>query len=185
MDAPHAHALPSEALPPHAGARPCDALPPGADWTGVSPRLALARRIRLCAAAGLTAAAIGAGLAWATAAGAPSRLWAILVLPVIAVLTGWPIIGRQVRAWGYLEREADLLVRSGVLIQRLVIVPYGRMQMVDVTAGPLERWLGLATVQLHTAAATTDATIPGLPPGQAAGLRDRLAAQGESRSAGM
>lgn len=162
-----------------------DALPPQADWTGVSPRLAFARQIRLAVSACLTALIMGAGLAWVTAAGAPAWLWVLLVLPVIAVITGWPIIARQVRAWGFLERDADLLIRSGVLIQRLVIVPYGRMQMVDVTAGPLERWLGLATVQLHTAAATTDATIPGLPPEQAAALRDRLAAQGETRAAGM
>ena len=59
------------------------------------------------------------------------------------------------------------------------------MQMVDLTAGPIDRWLGIATVQLHTAAATTDATIPGLPPEDAAALRDRLAARGEARSAGM
>jgi membrane protein YdbS with pleckstrin-like domain len=67
----------------------------------------------------------------------------------------------------------------------LVVVPYGRMQIVDLTSGPLDRWLGIATVQLHTAAATTDAAIPGLPPEQAAALRDRLAARGEERSAGM
>jgi hypothetical protein len=59
------------------------------------------------------------------------------------------------------------------------------MQLVDVRRGPLERYLGLATVQLHTAAATTDATIPGLPPEEAARLRDQLAALGEQRSAGL
>jgi hypothetical protein len=54
-----------------------------------------------------------------------------------------------------------------------------------VTAGPVDRWLGITTVQLHTAAATTDASIPGLLPDQAAALRDRLAAVGERRSAGL
>ena len=69
---------------------------------------------------------------------------------------------RRYRAWGYAEREDDLLVRRGVMIRRLTVVPYGRMQFVDVTAGPVDRLFGLATVQLHTAAAATDARIPGL-----------------------
>jgi hypothetical protein len=59
------------------------------------------------------------------------------------------------------------------------------MQFVDVTAGPLQRRFGVATVQLHTAAAATDAQIPGLVPVEAARLRDRLAAHGESRAAGL
>ena len=59
------------------------------------------------------------------------------------------------------------------------------MQFVDVTAGPLERALGLATVQLHTAAATSDARVPGLPPEEASRLRDRLAALGEDASEGL
>ncbi len=54
-----------------------------------------------------------------------------------------------------------------------------------VVAGPIDRWLGITTVQLHTAAATSDAAIPGLPPAEAAALRDRLAAVGEQRSAGL
>jgi uncharacterized membrane protein YdbT with pleckstrin-like domain len=63
--------------------------------------------------------------------------------------------------------------------------PHGRMQFVDVTAGPLERLLGLATVQLHTAAAASDARIPGLTAAEAARLRDRLAALGEARAEGL
>lgn len=92
---------------------------------------------------------------------------------------------RGIRSWGYAERADDLLVRHGLLFRRLSVVPYGRMQFVDVTAGPLERLFGLATVQLHTAAAATDARIPGLTPEEAARLRDRLAALGEARAAGL
>ena len=97
----------------------------------------------------------------------------------------WWLIGRRVRSFGYCERADDLLVTSGIMFRRLVIVPYGRMQLVDVKAGPIDRWLGVTTVQLHTAAATTDASIPGLVPDVAADLRDRLARRGEQRSAGL
>ncbi len=97
----------------------------------------------------------------------------------------WAVVGRTVRSWGYAERADDLLVTSGVLRRQLVVVPYGRMQFVDVSAGPLDRKFGLATVQLHTAAAATDASIPGLVPEEAARLRDRLAARGEATAAGI
>jgi uncharacterized protein len=101
------------------------------------------------------------------------------------VLLRLALLPRSLRSWGYAERADDLLVRHGLMIRRLSIVPYGRMQFVDVTAGPLERLFGLATVQLHTAAAATDARIPGLPPEEAARLRDRLAAIGEARAEGL
>lgn len=107
-----------------------------------------------------------------------------------AVVAGYGLlrtvaIVRAVFAWGYAERERDLLVRHGLLIRRLSIVPYARMQFVDVTAGPLERAFGLATVQLHTAAAASDARVPGLPPPEAARLRDRLTTLGEDLGEGL
>nr|WP_085066494.1 PH domain-containing protein [Catenuloplanes japonicus] len=95
------------------------------------------------------------------------------------------VIGRAVRAWGYAERDRDLLVRHGLLVRRLSIVPYARMQFVDVTAGPLERSFDLATVQLHTAAAASDAKVPGLRPAEASRLRDRLTALGADRAEGL
>ena len=94
-------------------------------------------------------------------------------------------MARRFAAWGWARREDDLLLRRGVLVQRLTVVPYGRMQYVDVTAGPLDRRFGLATVVLHTAAAATDARIPGLRADTAAELRDHLAALGEARAAGV
>ncbi len=123
----------------------------------------------------LTAVAIGVG-GWAWTAPAVVgvlALWAALLVP------------RQVRAVGYAEREADLLIRKGVMFRTLVVVPYGRMQFVDVQAGPLARRCRIAQVQLHTASPGTDASIPGLPPEEAARLRDRLAALGEARLAGL
>jgi len=92
---------------------------------------------------------------------------------------------RRFRSWSYQERDEDLVVRRGVAFRRLSVVPYGRMQFVDVTAGPLERLFGLATIKLHTAAAATDARIPGLVPAEAARLREQLASLGEAKAAGL
>lgn len=102
-----------------------------------------------------------------------------------ATLLGWLfwLVGRACRSWGYAERADDLWVRHGIFIRRLSVVPYGRMQFIDVTAGPVDRRFGIATVHLHTAAAASDAVIPGLPVDEAARLRDRLAALGEARAA--
>jgi membrane protein YdbS with pleckstrin-like domain len=114
--------------------------------------------------------------------------WAFGLLAAVAVVGAAiraVLVVRSVRAWGYAERAEDLLIRHGILVRRLSIVPYARMQFVDVTAGPLERALGLATVKLHTAAAASDATVPGLEGAEATRLRDRLAALGEARHEGL
>ncbi len=152
-------------------------------WTPVSPKLTRARRLTLALVYVLVVAAVVA-LFWIP----DVPVWVAWVSVGVAVVVFgwlWWLIGRRVRSFGYAERGDDLLVSSGIMFRRLVIVPYGRMQLVDVKAGPIDRWLGITTVQLHTAAATTDASIPGLEPDIAAGLRDRLARRGEQRSAGL
>jgi uncharacterized protein len=156
--------------------------PPGEAWRPVSPKLATARRITMVLVMLLLLAAL---IALALVPDARPAALALMGAWLAAVIWMWWLIGRRVRSFGYAERENDLLVTSGIMFRRLVVVPYGRMQLVDITAGPLDRRLGVATVQLHTAAATTNATIPGLPPAEASGLRDRLAARGEQRSAGL
>lgn len=109
-----------------------------------------------------------------------------VVLVALALLgLVFAVLRRQFRAWGYAEREDDLVVRRGVMFRRTSVVPYGRMQFVDVTAGPFDRRLGLASVVLHTAAAASVAKIPGLAAAEAERLRDRLAALGEARQAGL
>lgn len=155
---------------------------PGAPWVRVSPRLATARRMGAVLLAVVLAVA---GIATTVAVGWGQWGFLVLLVVLLALAWGWWVIGRQVRAMGYLERVDDLLVVSGVMFRKLVIVPYGRMQLVDVTAGPLDRRFGIARVQLHTAAATSDAVIAGLPAADAARLRDHLAALGEQRSAGL
>src|SRR4051812_9585855 len=75
----------------------------------------------------------------------------LLAATIVCGLAVEWFLRRRVRAWGYAERDEDLLVTRGVMVSRLSVVPYGRMQFVDVTAGPMERIFRLATVKLHTA----------------------------------
>lgn len=153
------------------------------EWTPVSSKLITARRL----ATSLTYLfVVVAVVALFLIPGVPRAVALVVaVLALIAFGWLWWLVGRRVRSFGYSERGDDLLVTSGIMFRRLVIVPYGRMQLVDVKAGPIDRWLGVTTVQLHTAAATTDAKIPGLLPDVAAALRDRLAKRGELRSTGL
>jgi membrane protein YdbS with pleckstrin-like domain len=161
-----------------------DALQPWPDtveWNPVSPRLATLQRVRLALSLIVPIAATATvWFLWHWA-------WVFLIFGVIAasVLIRVVTVGRSVRSWGYAERERDLLVRHGLLTRHLSIVPYARMQFVDVSATPLERMFGLATVQLHTAAAASDARVLGLPPAEAARLRDRLTALGEIGKEGL
>jgi membrane protein YdbS with pleckstrin-like domain len=161
-----------------------DALTPWPDtvaWRPVSPKLITVELI--ARGIGVLVLLAGLGVGWALA---PYWLWPAGMAVVVSYGIWRSIVTfRAVRAWGYAERDQDLLVRHGLLIRRLSIVPYARMQFVDVTAGPLERAFGLATVQLHTAAAASDAKVPGLPPEEAARLRDRLTALGEDRAEGL
>ncbi|MFG3254344.1 PH domain-containing protein [Streptomyces sp. NPDC048172] len=150
-------------------------------WRGVERALLPMRRLVLLC--WLLPLALGlAALLWLTA-GPPWAAFA--VLPLALAAWGWGALARNWRSWRYAERDDDLLIARGVLWRELTVVPYGRMQLVEVTSGPLERKYGLSTLQLHTAAATTDASIPGLAPEEAERLRDRLTELGEARSAGL
>jgi uncharacterized protein len=156
------------------------ATPAELHWLTPSPRLLALRRwqIRGCAVA-LVAGSLALAAVSTLAAGIA------LAVVVVAYVASEVIALRRFRAWAYAERAEDLLVRRGVMVRRLSVVPYGRMQFVDVVAGPLERRWELATVRLHTAAAASDARVPGLPAAEAERLRDRLATLGESRAAGL
>lgn len=156
--------------------------PPGEEWQQVSHKLVDLRRLVLFGSLAVTIAVLavglfllmdGAGIAVAAGVGLIGLAWGLWLIP------------RNWRAWGYAERLDDLLVTHGVMYRKLTVVPYGRMQFVDVASGPLERRYGLATVQLHTASPATDAKIPGLPAAEAARLRDRLSALGEAQAAGL
>jgi len=156
--------------------------PADATWTPVEPALATVRRITLTIACVVVAGAAAMIL------GLTAPAWTILV-PVVAAavvgVIGWLMIGRNQRSWRYAERELDLLVSHGVMFRSLIVVPYGRMQYVDLQSGPLQRAFGIATVELHTATPQTDAQIPGLKPDDAARLREKLAALGNAQSSGL
>lgn len=154
--------------------------PQGVTFQPISPRLATAR---LIPAVGFDLlAAIGF-----VVAGVLLSPWAYIGAAVCALALLWELwlIPRQVRAMGYALAEDHLLWRKGIMFRSLCVIPYGRMQFVDTSQGPLGRYLGIAEVKLHTASASTDATINGLPVAEAEHLRQLLSERGEQRMAGL
>lgn len=113
--------------------------------------------------------------------------WGYLVLAAAVVFALLLVIlaPRRARAIGYQLRDDDLLFRRGIMFQRFVAVPYGRMQLIDINRGPLARMLGLADLKFVTAAAATGVTLPGLASDDADELRDRLVSLAESRRSGL
>lgn len=159
------------------------AAPDETQWRRLTPNYRSLRRLTSAIAIGIVfgvpALIVGltTGLWWLTG---------VIVLVGAAILVvRWVVVGRNWASWGYLEREDDLYITHGVLFRTLITVPYGRMQLVEVRSTPLQRAYGLATVQLVTASASTDAAIPGLLPDEAARLRDRLSQLGEARASGL
>lgn len=155
----------------------------GVAWVRLGPGLTKARRVAGAVVVALVLLVLLAALlVWPEQA----EWWGGLALAVVlAFLAAWPLVARTVRSWGYAERADDLVVTRGVSWRRIDLVPYGRLQMVDVYAGPLDRAFGLAMVRLHTASPTTRAHIPGLAPAEAARLRDRLTRRGEAQATGL
>jgi membrane protein YdbS with pleckstrin-like domain len=158
-------------------------------WRRVSPKLARLWQL---------VAALWFGPVIAVTAGAFTAAWALTKAPVallvggpaVAVLAalwcwvGW-LIPRRAGAIGYVERASDMIIRKGLLVRAMKVVPYGRMQYLDVTSGPLQRRFGLATLRMNTAASSLTASLPGLPQAEAARLRDHLADLGNARMAGL
>ncbi len=103
---------------------------------------------------------------------AAAVLWAVTLLMAVSAALG-PVL-RYAR-WRYVVREDDVWVREGVLWVTTTVVPFSRLQFVDTRQGPLDRALGLASLQMYTAALGARTTIPGLAVADAERLRERLA----------
>ncbi|EAR25802.1 hypothetical protein A20C1_07978 [marine actinobacterium PHSC20C1] len=152
-----------------------------AEWRRISTKYAVVEAVGLLIMGVILSAATSiptfvTGIQW---------LVAIPISLGIIFLINIALTPRRVRAIGYMLREDDLVFRRGLMFRRVVAVPYGRMQLVDINRGPLDRAVGLSELKFVTAAASTGVVIPGLPEQDAEELRDTLVALAESRRAGL
>lgn len=162
-------------------ARSANALALDGTWHQISPRYVTSQLVQ-----NVIFIAVIAGAA-AVLATFLHQTWAWIPAGVIIVITVimLAILPRQARAIGYMLREDDIVFRKGILWQRMVAVPYGRMQLVDISQGPLDRAFGISQLKMVTAAATSGVQIPGLTQGAAETLRDTLIEVAETRRTGL
>ena len=125
------------------------------------------------------ALALGAwvALVLAVSIGAGRALPGVLAALVLAVAGGllvrwWTSL--VWRAWQFRVGEGALHLRHGVVARRESTIPYHRVQHIDLEAGPLERRMGLTSLILRTASASSDSTVPGIDAGEADALRTRI-----------
>lgn len=151
--------------------------PAGVEFQHVSPTLAalrLGNALALCGMISALVLTVDIAALW----------WLMLVPAVIALLCLW-LVPAQVRALRYALAETDFVIRRGVINRSLTMVPYGRIQYVDIHQGPVLRFMGIAAIKLSTASAQTDATLSGVSVADAVGLRDVLAERGSAELMGL
>jgi uncharacterized protein len=129
--------------------------------------------------------------------GSLSLLFPLVVLSVVGLLVidgrlRWAVPGgalvfvalyaafyppARYRRWRWRLGALALELRYGVLVHRHESVPYFRIQQIDVAQGPLDRLLGLATLQVTTASASGSVALPGIAAADAPQVRAELLAR--------
>lgn len=103
--------------------------------------------------------------------------WLAGLAAAAAVLHVAVVPEKRYARFAYTVGEVELRVERGWLWRAESVVLHSRVQHVDTRQGPIERALGLATVVVFTAGTVgAMVAIPGLRPGDADLLRDRLVA---------
>ena len=106
--------------------------------------------------------------------GGPTGLVSVAawLFAAIAIVT-FP--ARRVSRWGYKIGEGQLRVARGWLFRTDTIVPFVRVQHIDVGQGPVERWFGLSHLVVHTSGThNSTVTLPGLHADLAAAMRETI-----------
>lgn len=162
--------------------------PPG-EYTRVSPRLMVVQELSNLVTTVVSVVVTAIPLVLRTTGvwpGYPAWLaWLLPALVLVAGLIPASVFPFSVRRRRYSLREDDVVVARGMIWHRIEVVPYGRIQYVDMTSGPVLRAFGLTRLKIHTAATDAHPEILGVPSAEGARLRDELARRGEQKQAGL
>lgn len=143
------------------------------DLTQLDPAYKSMLRLQLAIAAlVLLAAATAAEVAIPGWTGA---VWLPAVLLAAYALIRVPM--RRYHATGFSLAEERLRVVRGIFFRADTVVPFGRVQHIDVGQGPFERLFGLATLTVHTAGThNASVSLPGLLQADATSMREEIRA---------
>ncbi|MDO4928853.1 MAG: PH domain-containing protein [Corynebacterium sp.] len=110
--------------------------------------------------------------------------WLYLPLLVLVVLeVAYSYI--QIRHTAWKACKNDIIVRKGRLWQTVQYVPYGRVQYFEVSRNILANIFGYATVEIHTASAAGDASIPGILAAESDRLKAYLSYRARMETSGL
>ncbi len=162
--------------------------PPSDAWRRVSPKLTHVKRISMSIGLAILFIPVAVGL-WLIIPPEESLLrWIAVVWLALGLalwVWRWFRTKRLVASYGWAQRDKDLCIVGGLMFRNLEVVPFGRMQVVKVSSGPLLRAYGLANVELVTASASTNGSIPGLPADEAKALRDLIIELSDAEGSGL
>ncbi len=130
---------------------------------------------RIASGLGLLPFLIGAGILES------AQLLAIgsIIVPVLVLYAyiAFVIPARKYLRWGYAMGADRLRIVRGYMFYRDTVVPFGRIQHIDVQQGPIDRRYGLATLTVHTAGNhNSTVALPGLLHEDALSMREAIRA---------
>ena len=130
---------------------------------------------RIASAIGLLPFLIGAGVLESAQLLPPGSIIAPVLFLYIYI--AFVVPARKYRHWGYAMGTNRLRIVRGYMFYRDTIVPFGRIQHIDVEQGPIDRRYGLATLTVHTAGNhNSTVALPGLLHADALAMREAIRA---------
>jgi membrane protein YdbS with pleckstrin-like domain len=157
---------------PSAPGAPDDALPGDGERRPLSERAVPYWRVRIALVA-IPVAVVVTVLAVVVHPWPAVRLAAVVAawIGAVAALVVVPPLRRRV--WWYAIGDEEVDLHEGLFVVTRTVVPMVRVQHVDLHRGPVSTRMGLAEIELHTAAGSV--TIPALDRDEAERIRRRVA----------
>ena len=111
-----------------------------------------------------------------------AETWAAGLVPLLVGFLAFGAVvlspGRIYRRLGYALDDRLIRIVRGWLFHVDTVVPFARVQHIDVTRGPFDKLFGTASLVVHTAGTHNSVvTLPGLTPERATGIRDLIRAE--------
>lgn len=130
---------------------------------------------RIATVIGLLPFVIGAGALEVAQVAPPGSF--IVPMLLLYCFVSFVVPARKYRHWGYDMGTDRLRIVRGYMFYRDTIVPFGRIQHIDVDQGPIDRRYGLATLTVHTAGNhNSKVALPGLANADALAMREAIRA---------
>jgi uncharacterized protein len=130
---------------------------------------------RISSAIGLLPFLIGAGVLEGAQLLPPGSV--IVPVVILYAFMAFVVPARKYRHWGYDMGSDRLRIVRGYMFYRDTVVPFGRIQHIDVDQGPIDRRYDLATLTVHTAGNhNSTVALPGLLHADALAMRETIRA---------